>query len=304
MQITIGELEKIIGSERLAKKMIKGPRRRKKSSIEKALEKRIKPMRIKNPSTGRQVSLWSFRVMKPKRTLRQMPKARRKAFLKLHKLYKREEAKALKVLRKQHGVNKKHQRLMGKLPDNLVGRHDYLVKEFADHKFDIGNGPQPLKKIIRQLKRKSNDPNAAQQYAKLMIDVDKANKKERANIVKKVGDHEMTNPVTGEKQTLQDILKEATKKKDAKMYQAAMKQARTIHKVKGVLQSKVMDDVLKALPDKHKDKFADLLKQARETKSTEEMTVLVQKMVARIRKAKAEKAAKEKAKAEEGKTTK
>ena len=195
------------------KPLLKNTKKKRRSPQTIFLEKYMKKIKVRNPATERINALWNFRILSPK-ALKVMTPDNRKAFVKLHKKYKKEEAKALKKWRKQHGVKRKDVAPTSELPRHLLGRHKILSRRYKDERIDMGEGPKRVADLLKDAKK---DP---EQYAEIIAKVDEHHKKERRRVIRRHGDATMMHG--GKVVTVKEAIADAVKNDDEKLFKKAM----------------------------------------------------------------------------------
>jgi len=191
--------------------------KKRKTPEERFIQRRMKKIKVKNPATDNEVSLWSYRIRSP-RALRKMTSSNRRAFELLHKKFKKEMKRTQKLWNTRHGLNKKAKERATKLPEHLLTRHNLLIKQYRNHKIDMGEGPRRVKDLV-----KIKDP---EEYAKTIQAIDKLHKKERRQLLRKYADEPMV--VNGKTTTVRDALKHSLKTGDRKAFLAVLKMSKTL----------------------------------------------------------------------------
>ena len=208
----------------------KGKKRRKKTPEEKYLIKKFKKLKLfKNQATDKMVRLTTFRIKPARKKWKKWNASRKNAWGKLHEKYLDFKKEFMKKFRQKHkGMARKHQTMYTHLSPVLVKRNAFLVKNFKNDKFDMGDGKgeRPLKDIIKEMK--ANPAENAAAYKGLLKKVDTKRKKDRRSVLKSMGDQQFPNK-DGSTSSLKEIVAKAIKSGDAAAYKRVMKAATKQH---------------------------------------------------------------------------
>ena len=215
--------------------------------------------KLKNPATGREVSLWSFRIKPAKKTWKKLDPKRRKVWFKMHEKHKKLYKKFRDDFRKKlHKIQpRKHGPAASKLSPMLLKRHDFIEKSYGKESFDLGDGKgkRPFAEIAKEMQGKAKENkdeiaklegqlsdmdredkdgrkemqakidelSGATGYKNLMQKANAKHGRDRRKLIRKYGNEEFDVGDRRGPQPLKKIVERAVRRGDKKTFQTVMK---------------------------------------------------------------------------------